>query len=268
MIWGKNDDVGLKGVAHISSKVNNLLNINPIPPFIGSNAFVLGPKKTQSGKVILENDPHIGYGVPAVWYQAHIQTPNYENYGFFMGGVPFPLLAHNTNSAYGLTMFENDDLDFFIHKEPLEVEEINKTIRVKDIGAASFNLRKTVKGYLLNDVVNLVDSIPQLTMKWVYTEKENHLLDAIYHLSHAQNPTEFSNALSKIHAPGLNVVYGDAKGNIGWWATGSLFKRATENRAKFISDARYDRYSYLPFSENPKDLILKRILGFCQPTNI
>jgi hypothetical protein len=29
------------------------------------------------------------------------------------GRTPFPLLGHNRDYAYGLTMFENDDIDFY-----------------------------------------------------------------------------------------------------------------------------------------------------------
>ena len=46
-------------------------------------------------------------------YPRIISTPNYELYGYHLAGVPFPLLGHNRNYAYGLTMFENDDIDFY-----------------------------------------------------------------------------------------------------------------------------------------------------------
>ncbi|TDA86282.1 penicillin acylase family protein, partial [Halomonas marinisediminis] len=82
-------------------------------PFIGSNSWVIGAKKTKKGKVILANDPHIKFGQPSVWYQSHIKTPNYEMYGYNLALTPFPLLAHNRDYAYGITMFENDDVDFY-----------------------------------------------------------------------------------------------------------------------------------------------------------
>ena len=49
------------------------------------------------------------------------------------------------------------------------------------------------------------------------TQVENHLLKAIYRMSTARNKEDFKKGVSMIHAPGLNVMYGDAKGNIGWW---------------------------------------------------
>ena len=66
---------------------------------------------TKDKKAILANDPHIEFAQPSVWYQAHITLPDYEIYGFHLGLTPFPLLAHNRDFAYGLTMFENDDID-------------------------------------------------------------------------------------------------------------------------------------------------------------
>jgi penicillin amidase len=98
------------------------MDVLPISPFIGSNSWVIGADKTKNGKVIFSNDPHIGYSQPSVWYQAHIKTPDYEMYGFHLALVPFPLLGHNKKYAYGLTMFENDDIDFY-------VEENNPTNR-------------------------------------------------------------------------------------------------------------------------------------------
>jgi acyl-homoserine lactone acylase PvdQ len=32
----------------------------------------------------------------------------------------------------------------------------------------------------------------------------------------------FKRGVALISAPGLNVMYGDAKGNVAWWATGKL----------------------------------------------
>jgi penicillin amidase len=43
----------------------------------------------------------------------HIVTPEFELYGCYLAGTPFPLLGHNRDYAYSLTMFENDDIDFY-----------------------------------------------------------------------------------------------------------------------------------------------------------
>ena len=49
-----------------SSKIRRLLEGLPLPALEGSNAWVVGPSKTQSGKVLFANDPHIGFAQPSV----------------------------------------------------------------------------------------------------------------------------------------------------------------------------------------------------------
>ncbi|MCL6462205.1 MAG: penicillin acylase family protein, partial [Flavobacterium micromati] len=94
--------------AAISKSIVAILDESPISPFIGSNSWVLAPKKTKNGKVIFANDPHIGFSQPGTWYEAHLVTPDFELYGSYLAGTPYPLLGHNREYAYGLTMFEND----------------------------------------------------------------------------------------------------------------------------------------------------------------
>jgi penicillin amidase len=47
-------------------------------------------KKTKNGKVIFANDPHIGFAA-RTWYEAHIVTPEFELYGCYLAGTPFPV---------------------------------------------------------------------------------------------------------------------------------------------------------------------------------
>lgn len=58
-----------------------------------------------------------------------------------------------------------------------------------------------------------------------------------------------------IGAPGLNIAYGDAAGNIAKWSASKLIKRAEGNLGKQFEDgfASKDNYQgFYPFSENPQ----------------
>ena len=88
----------------------------PIPLLVGSNSWVVGPDRTKSGKPVFENDTHIGYSQPSVWFEAHLEYPGMSHYGHYLAGFPFSLLGHNHLAAIGLTMFENDDVDFYLEK--------------------------------------------------------------------------------------------------------------------------------------------------------
>jgi penicillin amidase len=109
----KNHDAKSNEYAKISKSIASLLDNSAVPAFIGSNSWVIAPQKTKKGRVILANDPHIPFSQPCTWYEAHIFTPDYEMYGYYMAGMPFSPMAHNREYAYGVTMFENDDVDMF-----------------------------------------------------------------------------------------------------------------------------------------------------------
>lgn len=252
----------------VNNHINESLSTLPVPQFEGSNSWVIAPSKTKNGKVILANDPHIGYAQPAVWYEAHVATPNYEKYGYHLGGVPFPLLAHSRNTAYGLTMFENDDIDFYVEElhpqnaklykykdDWLEFTTVTKTIKVKGKPDVEFTYKKSHHGPVLNDIAEGISGKEPIAMSWIYTKQNNKLLQALYAMSHAENLTDFSQALPLIHAPGLNVMYGDANGNVAWWATGKLYELPKEVNTKLFLDGasgNNEILRFLSFSDNPQ----------------
>jgi penicillin amidase len=51
-----------------------------------------------------------------------------------------------------------------------------------------------------------------------------------------QKTKQIFKRVALISAPGLNVMYGDAKGNIAWWATGKLYKHNDGVETHFILD--------------------------------
>ena len=248
--------------------MNSLLEKLPISPFIGSNSWVLGPEKTKNGKVIFANDPHIGFSQPSVWYQSHIKTPTYEIYGFNLALTPFPLLGHNRDYAYGLTMFENDDVDFYYEENnpnnSLEYKTaegyqkyklIDKTIKVKDGVDTTYQIKVSKHGPIMNGLIDFIDDKRPIAMQWIYTKLENKLLDVSYEMSHAKSLSEFKKGASKLHAPGLNIMYGDAKDNIAWFASGKLYKYRDSLNTKLILDGASGNdeiQEWLSFEENPQ----------------
>lgn len=253
------------GVARAMQKMFQKL---PVSPFIGSNSWVIGPEKTKNGKVLFANDPHIGFSQPSVWYQSHIKTPDYELYGYNIALTPFAFLGHNRNYAYGLTMFENDDLDFYFeennpnnpdeYKTPNGYEaykKIEKTIKIKDAPDTTFTVKISKHGPIMNDLIKHLKDNRPIAMQWMYTKLENQILDVAYNMSHANNLEEFKKAAELLHAPGLNIMYGDAKNNIAWFASGQLYKyRDSLSTLQILNGAsgKDEVLSYLPFDKNPK----------------
>ncbi|TVZ56848.1 penicillin amidase [Lutibacter sp. Hel_I_33_5] len=250
--------------------ISGLYDKLPISPFIGSNSWVIAPEKTKNGKVIFANDPHIGFSQPSVWYQSHIKTPNYEMYGFNLALSPFPLLGHNRNYAYGLTMFENDDVDFYLEKNnpenEMEYQTPNgyvkydireKRIKIKGEKDSVYQIKVSKHGPLMNGVIDFLDDERPIAMQWIYTKHQNKLLDVGYEISHATSLAEFKEGAKKLHAPGLNMMYGDAKDNVAWFASGKLYKYRDSLYTKTFLDGTSGKdeiVEYLDFNKNPQSI--------------
>lgn len=249
---------------------NEAENALPFAPFMGSNSWAVAGSKTASGKPIFCNDTHIGYALPQTWFEAHIQCPEFELSGHFLGGIPYALVGRNPHHSWGLTMFENDDMDFFAeyinpnnpnevwykdHFEPLTYRD--EVIKVKGQPDVNLHLAVTKHGTVANGAFQGFQSKTPISISWTYTQEENHTVDAFRGLNRATSFQEFQSFLPLIHGPGLNICYADDEGNIAWWGCGHLVKRNPNVNPFTIHDARnpYNEYQgYYTWNENPKSI--------------
>src|ERR1700722_2455591 len=79
-----------------------------------SNEWVVSGRRTESGKPILANDPHLGLDAPILWYLARIVTPKLSIKGATVPGLPVILLGQNDSIAWGMTTTGSDVQDYFI----------------------------------------------------------------------------------------------------------------------------------------------------------
>ncbi|HCY87334.1 MAG TPA: penicillin acylase, partial [Desulfobacteraceae bacterium] len=237
------------------------------PPFTGSNSWVLAPERSTNGHALLANDPHIGIANPGVWYEAHVKYPGYENYGYHLPLLPFPMLAHNTTKAWAITMFENDDLDLYAETfhpaDPslvqfkgkwVRINTIEETIRIKGEDDITHIIRVTPHGPVISDFLKGYTG-PPVSVSWVYHKLDNPILDVVYDVGRANTMAAFRSAVSRLAAPGLNFSYIDHSGNIGWWAAGRLPIHPAHVSGKMIHDGssgRDEYIGYLPFDRNPQ----------------
>lgn len=267
LISGKHEGDLLAG---LMKQVNRLQDLVPMPIWEGSNNWVVSAEHTKSGKVMLANDTHIKYSQPSVWYEAYLQYPGFNLYGYYLAGVPFALVGHNNRYAWGLTIFPFDNMDLYAEKQnpdnPLEVwntdhwqvmETVHQTIKVKGDKDVSFDIHYTQHGPLLNDVYeNILDQDDRpVSLWWAPLHFNTTALEALYLISNASDMEHFKKAMPLIDVVGLNVVYGDNAGNIALWATGKIPRRPAHVNSKLVLDGstgKDDVLGFYPFSKNPQ----------------
>lgn len=249
-----NDWQGLNVLAEVSQAA---LFEHNLPQFEGSNAWVMAGSKTQSGKPLLAGDPHIGFSVPAVWYEAHLQTPSFELYGHFQALNPFALLGHNQAFGWSLTMFQNDDLDLIaLPPNWDDFTSHTELITIKGQAPEELTLYSSDFGPIINAALGEEMPDTPIAMWWAFLETENPILEAFYDFNRANTLDKARAAASKIHAPGLNMVWANTAGDIAWWAAGKVPIRDASTQPAFILDsqtAQAKKYGFYPFSDNPQE---------------
>ena len=248
-----------RDISGLANRVHNLDALRPVPQWLGSNAWVLSGDRTASGEVLFCNDAHIAYASPSVWYEAHVVTPELEYYGNHIGGLPFPVIGHTRDHAWGITMFVNDDIDLYretldgdryLHGDewlPLSVR--TETIEVAGKAPVTFEVRETHHGPLIEE---------DIAMWWAFTQyPENQIHEAFFGFSREEGLDRFEANTALIHAPGLNMMYGDKEGNIAWWASAKLPVRPEGVDTKIALDGTnpaLDVTEWHGFDMNPKSV--------------
>jgi penicillin amidase len=201
---------------------------------LGSNAWAVTKSKSSTGKALLANDPHLGFMMPARWYEVQLtcEAAGINASGCSLPGVAGLVLGKNDSIAWGLTNVMADDCDFFI----IEADSTDKSkyltpsgkaafvtideeIKVKGKNPINFEVRLTKYGPIINDIhpkSTLTASTP-IALKWTGHEQSDEAL-ALYRAMKAKNWTTFRNGLRTFCVPGQNFVYADAAGNIGYQA--------------------------------------------------
>lgn len=248
----------------------------------GSNSWVLSGEKTTTGKPILCNDMHLGFGQPAIWWECGIITPDYKVKGLMVPGVPLALAGHTPKLAWGLTNVMADDADFFIEKlnpdnpdEYLVGEEwqplrkVTREIKVKGGKTLTQVFRITRNGVIINDL-----KVPAplgnrvLAMRWSGQDVLGGASPTFLGIHQATDWESFNQAVSNFGCPGQNFVYADTEGNIGY-RTGVHIPRRRGGYNPILPiegwSGKYGWDGYLPFELQPNMLNPKE--GFIATAN-
>ncbi|MEO6695521.1 MAG: penicillin acylase family protein [Ignavibacteria bacterium] len=252
---------------------------------VGSNAWVISGNKTESGKPLLANDPHLALMVPSKWYEVSLydNQKKYSVCGFSLPGVPGIAVGHNEIISWGITNLMCDDSDFMILKKDSadrkkyhyknEVHQLDSTvesIKIKDTPDDYMFVRFTTKygpvvsglektGFINNQKFITADN-EMLSFRWTGYEFSDEL-EAFYRINNASGWKDFQSALKTYGTPALNFVYADTNGNIGYQIGGAIPVRSNltdEALANFPSGGEVDwtgfiLFNDLPTSFNPKE---------------
>jgi penicillin amidase len=239
---------------------------------IGSNNWVVAPSKTGSG-AMLANDPHLGLGMPSVWYMNGLHCAvvgdacPFDVVGVSFPGIPAVVLGHNGRIAWGATNVDPDVQDLYIERpdpsnpgryvykgEARAFDVRRETIRITGGQDEVLEVRSTIHGPILNDVDERLEDAPLLALRWAATDRVDGTFGAIYRLNTARNFAEFREALRDYGTPSQNFVYADVDGHIGYQLPGTIPVRgggATGARPVRGDDGRSEWTGTIAYADLP-----------------
>ncbi len=239
---------------------------------IGSNNWVVNSKKSESGNVIIANDPHLAFQAPGKFMFSVVRSKGWSGEGFSIPGLPTFIIGKNPDIAWVLTNVMADDADFYIEQFDStetkylvnniwkDLEIIEDTIIVKDSNPIIYSITKTHRGPIISDIHNYnkmfkndFQNNANISMRWTGLDFSDEIF-AMLSINRAKNWGDFEKGVEYFTAPGQNFVYGDKEGNIGYICGAKLPLRKT-NSPTLIFDGTTDKYDwkgYVPYNEMPK----------------
>jgi penicillin amidase len=203
----------------------------------GSNCWVIHGSKTDTGRPIVCGDPHLAIGIPAQWYVAHMQCPEFSVAGPCSPGYPGPVYyGHNTKVAWTMTHSQGDRWDLYRERirqgedgpeaqfgrqwEPLT--RLDETFEVRGGEPEDLTVWETRHGPVTAGDPTSDEEV--VAARWGLAEPA-HDVDALIAALRASNVAEAREAFRTYDSISGNYCFSDQSGDIAYQYVGRIPKR-------------------------------------------
>jgi penicillin G amidase len=256
--------------------------LGPLGAGIGSNNWVLSGKRTNTGKPLLANDPHLGEQMPSIWYEIGLHcVPKsdacpYEVTGFSFAGAPGVIIGHNDRIAWGFTNVGPDVEDLYIERinpnnpdqyevngQWKDMQIVKETIQVSGDESVKLTVRYTRHGPIISDTYGSLKDFSTtagiqlpaqyaIALRWTALDPTT-TFPAIWKMDMAQNWDQFRKAAQEFDVPSQNLVFADVDGNIGYQTPGKIPLRAKGDGTLPVPGwtDEYEWAGFIPFEKLP-----------------
>lgn len=241
----------------------------------GSNNWAVSGAKTQSGRPILCNDPHLGLNLPSLWFEIQLHTPQYNVYGVSFPGAPAVIIGFNDSCSWGVTNAGRDVKDYFnirFKDASKEQYEFNGEWVKSDLHIDTFRVKGQLPmydtvAYTIFGPVQYDNSFTgnnhssannNYAVRWKAHDGTNEL-KTFSLLNRIKNKSDYEEAIKYFSCPGQNFVFASKSGDIAIWQQGK-FPAKWRRQGDFIMPGTDSSYlwqdtipqKYNPHIENPE----------------
>ncbi len=210
----------------------------------GSNNWVLDGYRTDTGKPLVANDPHIPYYAVSIWHEVHLRGGSFNVAGAALAGMPGVMIGRTEHVAWGITNNICSQRDLYQEKtdpahpdcylfdgkwEPAQLR--TEIIRVRGQDAIRKTIRSSRNGPIVDEVVPVtIRHLGPVSIRWLGFEPCGWVTATILS-NRAKTCDEFREALRPWISPTFNLVFADTAGNIGLQSVGRVPIRKIAERA-------------------------------------
>jgi penicillin amidase len=229
-----------------------------------SNNWVVAGTRSLSGKPLLASDPHRAIALPSLRYLVHLHAPGWNVIGSGEPGLPGVAIGHNERIAWGFTIIGVDQADFYVEEtnpadpRAYKVDERWEKMKVVRDEISVKGRKEPVSVELCytrhGPVLHQDDKAHRAyALRWVGSEPGGGAYLGSLAVARAHDRRSFLEALGSWKIPGLNFVYADVDGDIGWIAAARTPVRAKHDGLLPVpGNARYEWQGFLPVAELPQ----------------
>ena len=228
---------------HVAERLAAALPTFPGPftlPDTASNAWAVNATHSETGAPLLAGDPHLGFGLPGVWYLARIETPQGVLAGATAPGVPFLVIGRNSHIAWSFTTTGADVQDLFVETAAGDGRYMtedgarpfttrSERIAVRGAPEELWVVRETRHGPVVSDLV--APKGPMLALAMANLAPGDSSAAGLLALNHAADVTEAGRAAGVISAPVQNLMVADRE-RIALFVTGRVPIRKSGDGAR------------------------------------
>jgi len=269
--------LAMKDLADINAWARGLGHLEGV----GSNDWVVSGTRTESGKPLLANDPHLALGAPAIWYFARMKAPAGNGHkaldviGATLPGAPSVVLGRTAGVAWGFTNTGPDTQDLYLEQiNPADPKQYKtpdgwatfttreEVFKVKGRPDEHVVVRATRHGPVISEAQAFYGKVVDgkrfvLALRWGALDDDNQTAQSSFEANFAQNVDELLAAYGPYHSPMQNLVAADTGGRTAYRAIGKVPVRRPDNDLRGIApapgwDARYDWTGWIPADKTPR----------------
>ena len=216
-------------------------------PATASDEWAVDGAHSTTGAPLLAGDPHLGFGLPGLWYLARIDTPHEHLAGATAPGVPFMVLGHNADLAWTFTSTGADVQDIFVETPvgPDDYQTPNgprpyaihrSLIRVRGGPSETLIVRYTRHGPVISDLAPHAAGGAVLAVSMANLAPDDSAASGLLALNRARTLDQAEAAAAEITTPVQNLLVASRR-RIALFTTGRVPIRKAGDGAMPVAGA-------------------------------